>query len=458
MPKVYAAEIADGLGEVITSNASLAYLVPAKLIDAPHSTNKKISCQALAARANPDQPELFYLEDVLVSSVWNLNDDIFTPQVVWEARNTPEDKPFNLNHDDSEIIGHMTGSRVVNADGDVIADDTDVASLPSLIHVISEAVIYKHWQDAEYMKKIAGIIEEIKAGKWFVSMEALFEDYDYVIANEDLSEQHVVPRNEQTAFLSKYLRAYNGKGVYKNHRLGRQLKAVVFKGKGLVHEPANPDSKVFQTAGTATAKQIVRDLEITVAEKNMATDTTELDTLKAKFNAEVQAKVELDAKLIALKVQFDGVNAELAKVKAEFDKEKQKKEEEEEVYKKTKSKLEAVSQELVESKAEVAKFKADQTAAKRATDLMSKLKLEQKDAVSLAETLSGLSDEKFDSYVAKTSELVAVKEKAGVKEVVAGAEKEKAVASVTEEGDKAAETTRANINAYLTAGKKKENK
>ena len=76
---------------------------------------------------NKDQIDLHYLESVLVSTGWNKNDDVFTVGATWEARNTPEDKQFNFMHDENDIIGHITGSYVLNKDGKKIEASSEAA-------------------------------------------------------------------------------------------------------------------------------------------------------------------------------------------------------------------------------------------------------------------------------------------------------------------------------------------
>ena len=56
---------------------------------------------------------------------------------------------------------------------------------------------------------------------------------------------HIVPRNNETAFLTRHLRAYGGEGSYQEHQIGRLLRNITFSGKGFVNRPANPESIIF---------------------------------------------------------------------------------------------------------------------------------------------------------------------------------------------------------------------
>ena len=113
--KIFKAEVDAGLENLIQSNASVAY----SSLATPHAPNDveeekaKLIAFSSNADANPDQFDLYYLNTVLVSTGWNKNDDVFDLQEVWGARKTPEDKQFNFMHDESDIIGHITGNKVV---------------------------------------------------------------------------------------------------------------------------------------------------------------------------------------------------------------------------------------------------------------------------------------------------------------------------------------------------------
>ncbi|QEL19556.1 hypothetical protein [Limnoglobus roseus] len=91
------------------------------------------------------------------------------------------------------------------------------------------------------------ILAEIAKGEWFVSMECLFAGFDYSMRARD-GTTRVVARNEQTAFLTKHLRAYGGTGEYQGAKVGRLLRNIVFSGKGLVRKPANPESVILTDA------------------------------------------------------------------------------------------------------------------------------------------------------------------------------------------------------------------
>lgn len=257
---IFAAEKKDGIAQLVRSNASIAYCSPAKSIE---KSVKRELIQSIyektTAAANKGQMDLFYLDTILVTAgTMNLNDDIFLKTPTWAARHTPEDKPFNYGHDQLDIIGHITSNAAVNEDYDVIDDDSAMDDIPEKFHILTSAVIYKAWADEKQRDRIEKIIAEIGEGdKWFVSMECLFRGFDYGFYNAK-GECRVVARDEESAFLTKYLRSYGGDGKYKGDKIGRVISNLVFSGKGLVERPANPESIIFNN--TASFKSVFANL------------------------------------------------------------------------------------------------------------------------------------------------------------------------------------------------------
>jgi hypothetical protein len=238
---VYKQEILDGVGEAVKATASVAYCTQASVTT--HEGTSAIIDKIVAANANPKQVDLYYIKSVLVSTGWNKNDDVFGPDITFAARNSPEDKQFNFMHDENDIIGHITGSYVVDQEGNKV--DSDEA--PPQFDIITEAVLYNSWTNPENRERMSNIIAEIEQGKWFVSMECLFAGFDYAVISPE-GKHTTVARNEESAFLTKHLRAYGGTGEYEKYKVGRSLRDISFSGKGLVNKPANPRSYIIDSS------------------------------------------------------------------------------------------------------------------------------------------------------------------------------------------------------------------
>ena len=283
--KIYPQEIKDGVSELVQSSASVAYCMPASLCEEIESETQKAGDKIKAESANPKQIDLYYLKSCLVSTGWNKNDDVFDSAQTWAARNTPEDKQFNFMHDENDIIGHITGSYVVDREGNRI--DSEIQ--PPEFDIITEAVLYNSWTDPENRQRMSQIIAEIEEGKWFVSMECLFAGFDYALLDGN-GKASLLERNEGSAFLTKHLRAYGGSGEYEGYKIGRSLRDISFSGKGLVSKPANPRSVILDASRAFSYNDSV--LVNFPKGDNVMSDVTLLETQLADLRSELASAKE----------------------------------------------------------------------------------------------------------------------------------------------------------------------
>ncbi len=299
--KIYAQEISDGLQDMLLSNNTIAYCALAEKYtpskEEKNSADEMCLTQALLDKGNEDQIDLYYLKSILVSTGWNKNDDVFDPKELWEARNTPEDKPFNFMHDEKDIIGHITGNVAVDFDGNEIDESAEEA--PSQFNILTTSVIYTSWSDVEQKQRMQKIVSEIEEGKWFVSMECLFPEFDYALTAED-GKTSVVPRNEASAFLTKHLRSYGGTGKYQNYQVGRLLRNLSFSGKGLVSKPANPRSIILEGN------------EFFDESKACALDINSIKEKKMSDNVVNEQIIDLQKELAETKAANEALKSELA--------------------------------------------------------------------------------------------------------------------------------------------------
>mgnify|MGYP000264551642 CR=1 FL=1 len=422
--KIYPQEISDGLEKALASNNTIAYCSLAeKHVPAEQSKNEDLE-KIIAANlneANKDQLDLFYLKSILVSTGWNKNDDVFDPRELWEARNTPEDKPFNFMHDEKDIIGHITGNIAVDNDGNEIDEESE--SLPDEFNILTTSVIYTAWSDAEQRERMQNIVEEIEEGKWFVSMECLFPDFDYAVIDES-GKASVVKRSEDSAFLTKHLRSYGGTGKYQNYQIGRLLRNLSFSGKGLVSKPANPRSVILEgnknfSESKACALEIKPLKEIDMSEdlnqqiidlqKELAEVKTANETLKSELATSKVADFEETIK--ELEASLASKDAEIAEAKELSVKEAEAKEHSDEEMKKMKEKMEAMKEEL-------AMYKKKEAMMTRKAAL-EEAGLEAEAAASTAEDFVDADQETFDRVLAAVKKSVGsrAKEEAVAEEV-----------------------------------------
>lgn len=338
--QIFRQEIADGLEQTIKTQASISYASVAEPSTASNHNIKNI--KSIAGLQDSD---LYYVQSILVSSSWNKNDDIFDKAEVWAAKNTPEDKPTNLNHDENIIIGHITSNWPITDDGMIIDENTLVENLPDKFHILTGSVIYKGYTSPELRDRTTALIEEIENGTKYVSMECFFKGFDYGLIDKSSGEYKVLARNEETAYLSKYLRAYGGYGEHDNYKIGRVLRKITFSGKGYVDKPANPDSIILNGINNLKMenKENIQAQEITESEKNhfsensgvIANEITRINTETIQMNEDTKSVAELEETIKAKQAELEIALAAITQCEAEAaEKTEQMKKKEEEMMKK----------------------------------------------------------------------------------------------------------------------------
>jgi len=296
--KIYQSEIESGLSDLIQNN-TVAYCAQANLhkgsIEAAKVVINDADVLEKIVAQNKDQMDLYYLESILVSTGWNKNDDVFSAQETWAARNTPEDKQFNFMHNEDDIIGHITGSYVVDRDGGRLGPDSIA---PDQFDIVTQAVLYTSWSGEEKRERMKKIIAEIEEGQWFVSMECLFPAFDYALQTTE-GQTKIIERNEASAFLTKHLRAYGGEGIYENYRIGRLLRNLAFSGKGLVSKPANPRSIILDKNDLFDESKSQILTISSIKEINMSDVDKQVEDLRAELAQAKEANEALKEKVLA---------------------------------------------------------------------------------------------------------------------------------------------------------------
>ena len=416
---VFKAERDAGLENLVRDTVSLAYT--SKLVVSEQFSIADSLLQKIHTRAGETNSTLHYLKSLLVSTGWNNNDDVFDVLETWVARHSPEDTPFNLEHQCDQIIGHIVGNYVIDEAGNLVAEDTLIDNLPCSLHIVTPSVLYKAWEKPELQERTDKLLAEIAEGKWFVSMECYFKGFDYALRDSDGSTR-TVARNEQTAFLTKHLRCYGGSGKYDGQKVGRVLRSICFSGKGLVQKPANPDSIIFADAAKSLGYQVLQTANSKKHERAI-NNMNEIEKQLAEAKAEVeQLKTQLrDNDVKQVQAKLEDAQAEVAKLKdgsaAAADAGAKMAEANKTLLvelEKANTKAVALGEELKKATDELTAIKETQRKAERLSKLKSALKVDEKNAEAVAavakitESLAGLSDEQFSDYVASQAKLTHV--------------------------------------------------
>jgi len=402
MIPIFKYETKDGIAEVVRSSGLLVFASAVTEVTLNDAEEDKLKQMLEAnADANPNQFDLFYLESVLASVGWNSNDDVFDPKEIWAARNTPIDKQFNYMHDETDIIGHLTSSKIVDFNGNVI---TSEEALPDQFDIVVGSVLYRKWSDEQLQARMNKIIAEISDGKWCVSMECLFRNFDYAIITPN-GEHKVLARNDESSFLTKHLRIYGGTGEFDGNKIGRLLRGFSFSGKGLVDNPANPRSKITnyndrsEISSFIGAAATVEELEISNVQENFMSITQEqYDAIKAELEALKASKViEAQKELDDAKTAIAELEKQVETLTSELEASKEVANAKDESIKAVEAELDQVKAKLSEAEASIAKQEKEAIAASRKATLLAKV--DEEKANILVDKFANASDEMFDALV-----------------------------------------------------------
>jgi uncharacterized coiled-coil protein SlyX len=262
-------------------------------------------------------------------------------------------------------------------------------------------------------------------------MECIFHGFDYAVVDPE-GRHHVIQRNDESAFLTSYLRAYGGEGSYQEHQIGRLIRSITFSGKGFVEKPANPESVIFDknksfnfhkssvSAKTVFSDEIGVNKKIEESNTNIFIDPEEsLDMSNEILNDQVrELKEALEAAQVENKELADRLSvANVAKYESTI----------EELNETLKSKEEAVANmrgELEEALAKLEEAAADiqskSEALEKAEAFVSEMRaaeslrarkaslieagLSEEDADEKLEAFAGLTDDQFQVLADTLSE------------------------------------------------------
>ena len=191
-------------------------------------------------------PDMLFFSGIFVSSGENLNKAFFLPSELVKSHTTINNKALDIEHDETQIVGHIYSSAFVDRHGNKL----DISNLQDMkqdelekkdIDVMIAGIIYK--------SRFPELAKEVKENKWKLSMETYFQDYDVKIGDLILSKKEAealgLAADNVLGRVARVLK--KGKEVAKGE-IARVLRNLMFSGCGLVKNPANPRSVILETA------------------------------------------------------------------------------------------------------------------------------------------------------------------------------------------------------------------
>lgn len=194
------------------------------------------------------QPDLLYFSAIFVSSGENLNNAFFLPEELVSAEGSIINKALDIEHKEDDIVGHIYERAFMDKDGNSL-DLTELSSRETAalneqdMHVAIAGIIYKN--------RFPNLAEEVSTGKWFVSMECYYQDFDIKIGELILNRREADAlglASEDDTIFGKIAKVLKNKVEIADGKLARVLRGVSFSGCGVVKNPANPPSVILETA------------------------------------------------------------------------------------------------------------------------------------------------------------------------------------------------------------------
>jgi len=229
------------------------------------------------------QPDLLYFSAIFVSSGENLNHAFFLPSELVLAEGTIKNKALDVEHKESDIIGHLYDRAYMDKDGTPLS----MAELSSTkseqldkkdVHIAIAGIIYK--------SRFPNVAEEVASGEWKVSMEAYYQDYDIKVGDLIVSRKEADAlglTSENSDVFGKLAKVIKNKKEIAKGKLARVLRGIVFSGCGIVKHPANPPSVILETAHNKEDDEVTDEIilnydELDTDDNNVTSiDTEETD-------------------------------------------------------------------------------------------------------------------------------------------------------------------------------------
>jgi len=220
-----------------------------KSVEETKDLRKEVSSVIDLPKAEERQPDLAYFSSRFVSTGTNLNYAHFLASELVKAGATVPGKAVDIEHEEEKIIGHIYKHAFTDKEGKYV-DNKELSNTKDLdkqdLHIEIASVVYK--------TRFPEIVEEIQNGDWKVSMEAYFSDYDILVGNTILTKDEaqlmgfdLAKANELMGKNAKIVKA--GK-VVDEGKMARVLRGICFSGVGIVKNPANPPSIIFETVAS----------------------------------------------------------------------------------------------------------------------------------------------------------------------------------------------------------------
>jgi len=212
-----------------------------------------------------NQKDLMFMSAILVSTGVNKNGAGFLGSELVLARESITQKPVNISHESKDVIGHITSWIFMDQVGNVLDDKelyakathSDEKERKEAIAELDKMEMDIGIICAVYRANFPEISEEIEMGKWKVSMECYYDDFDVQVDDVILSKNEAAVYDKADSTINREVRDVAKGKCLGNERIARMLRGVRFCGVAIVGNPANNRSLILEAASQVrTAKNL----------------------------------------------------------------------------------------------------------------------------------------------------------------------------------------------------------
>lgn len=259
------------------------------VVDAPTETLKQEVANVVEFPENKT-PDLLFFHGIMVSTGTNLNDAHFLGSEIVKADDTIDLKALDMEHEESDIVGHIYSHKIVGYDGTIYdveklktKTDKELDSMDLNVHIAG--IVYK--------SRFPKIAEEIAKNQWKLSMETYYQDYDIkvgqVIMTKNEAEALGLASEKVLGKVAKLLK--DGKEMARGE-VARVLRGLMFSGCGIVKNPAEVKAVILETAKQKglNIEELTVEVEGIEEASNETIEDTKLD--KEVINEEEEAALD----------------------------------------------------------------------------------------------------------------------------------------------------------------------
>jgi hypothetical protein len=191
-------------------------------------------------------PDLLFFHGLYVSTGTNLNDAHFLGSEIISAYDTISLKALDIEHEEHAIVGHIYSATVTDRSGNVLDVDDLKKKTPTELNKLDIDV---HIAGILYKSRFPELAKEVEEGRWKLSMETYFQDFDVKIGNVIMSRQEAEALGLATSSSLGKIASLIKDGVeIAKGNIVRVLKGLLFSGCGIVKNPAEPRAIIFEVA------------------------------------------------------------------------------------------------------------------------------------------------------------------------------------------------------------------